>query len=79
MYELLRMEVARRLIKRPPTLLERYPMWHGTTEERVQKITRDKFDRGKAGTNGQYTSIHMRSHWNIMYLFLKIVEKANEL
>ena len=52
MYELLRMDVARRLIKRPATLLERYPMWHGTTEERVKQITKDRFDRGKAGTNG---------------------------
>ena len=51
-YELLRMDVARRLIKRPATLLDRYPMWHGTTEERVKQITKDRFDRGKAGTNG---------------------------
>ena len=39
MYELLRMYVARRLIKRPATLLESYPMWHGTTDERVKQIT----------------------------------------
>ena len=56
MYELMRMEVGRRLIKRPAMLLERFPMWHGTTEERVKQIVHEKFDRGKAGTNGMITS-----------------------
>ena len=56
MYELMRMEVGRRLIKRPAVLLERFPMWHGTTEIQVKQIVHDKFDRGKAGTNGMITS-----------------------
>ena len=56
MYEMYRKGVSSELEGEPDIKVERYPMWHGTTEERVTQIVHEKFDRGKAGTNGMITS-----------------------
>ena len=52
MYEMYRKGVSKELEGEPDIKVERYPMWHGTTEECAKKIIRDKFDRSKAGSNG---------------------------
>lgn len=51
MYEMYRKGVSKELEGEPDIKVERYPMWHGTTEECAKKIIRDKFDRSKAGSN----------------------------
>ena len=47
----LRRGVARKLGK-PEETVEKVPLWHGTPESTVPKITQGKFDRGLSGANG---------------------------
>lgn len=45
--------VARKLGK-PEEAVEKFPLWHGTEEKTVEKITKGKFDRGLSGKNGMF-------------------------
>ncbi|XP_067940598.1 protein mono-ADP-ribosyltransferase PARP15-like [Watersipora subatra] len=68
LYSVRRKAVAARLNKRPDEV-EVTPLWHGTNEETVKRITERKFDRGFAGkgklgmgvyfaTDSSYSSIN---------------------
>ena len=56
MYEMYRRGISKGLEGRPDIKIERYPMWYGTTEECAKLIAKDRFDRSKAGNNGERMS-----------------------
>ena len=51
-YVILRKAVAKKWNKSEDQV-ETLPLWHGTDQDTVSKITAGKFDRGLAGKNGE--------------------------
>ena len=62
---ILRKGVSNKLHK-PGDLVETSPLWHGTNEDTVSKITAGKFDRSLAGKNGElfhYSQIYFHQEF----------------
>ena len=52
LYDVLRKSVAQKLNKQEHEV-ETAPLWHGSAEDKVPKITRTKFDRAVSGQVGR--------------------------
>lgn len=50
LYDVMKKSVARKLNKQEHEV-ETAPLWHGTSEASIPKITNTKFDRGFSGTS----------------------------